>query len=102
MFLSYQTSVFIANSDPAVFEIVDNSYVLYIKEAGNYWLRFDCTSNSGAGTLINLYRSNTAFNTAYSLLSTLSYMSSFGVGRGSNMIFNVPSQSWLMIALNSS
>jgi hypothetical protein len=101
MFLSYQTSVFITNSDPAVFEIVDNSYVLYIKEAGNYWLRFDGTANSAAGTLINLYSSNTAFDTGYTLLSTLGYMNAFGIGRGSNMIFNVPSQSWLMLALNS-
>ena len=102
MFLSYQSSVFITNSDPSVFEIVDSSYVLYIKQAGNYWLRFDGTCNSGAGALINLYRSNTAFNSGYALLSTLAYMNAFGVGRGSNMIFNVPSQSWLMLALNSS
>jgi len=31
MFLSYQASVFLINSDVNVFEVLDSSYVLWIK-----------------------------------------------------------------------
>lgn len=36
MFLSYQTRVFLVNSDVNVFEVLDSSYVMWIKQAGNY------------------------------------------------------------------